>query len=350
MTSGLGSTFTVTALVVSGMIAACPSFLLAQQSVEPRLLLHDSTSIPSNAERQSPAALTRISAFAVSHAGVVVVADNRLQSLRAYRLTGELIAEGSLAMSRTGGRLAANAIAVDELGRIFVYDQLSQSIHRFVLRGRVIAEDHQFATGVRGVRLCAFGGKVYLLGLHDGRTVQQFDARGRRIRSFGNPLGSTPAAGEAIIAAGSSFVCVPERGMVLVAHNVAPIVEAFDSAGQSLWRFASPAFKQLPIRSRPDGSVSFSRGPDPIDALRSVFLVGSQSVGIQVARGGKPDTTRGRSWTLETTYLRIADGSAIGIQSDLVDVVGATPSAVLTVSSAGASLFAWQFAFRGGAP
>ncbi len=329
--SPIGLRRVVRSLLVVVAIALPPQAARPQNSTAASLVLSKLAERDFGADGDS-VRIGVIEDVAMDTQGRIYVLDSRLARLSMFRRRGnslQLIAQTADAEAQLA---VPRAVSVVRPGHVLVLDLATRELVGFELHGRMLRRVGALKLGVHAAKMCTIGSRIYIYGLDNGTILHAVDTTGQVRQAFGTPF----ISGSQVLLQSvepAQLLCIPERGMVLVANAALPQVRAYSSRGRLLWEVTLPDFHPVSITQNSDGSVTFAVPRGGLDETISLATISPGLVALQIGHSDKGRQPRDAYTKIQTRLLRLGDGSEIGRQTTVPKLGSVTDSLFLAASN-----------------
>lgn len=251
--------------------------------------------------------------------GGLFVLDSQRSSIRWYGMDGRYRGVLGRGGQGPGEFRRPSDVAVDDAGNVHVLDPGNMRISVFSVSDDVVRHLTDQRTPPQSVRLCAAGGRRFLLTTTSTHLFVEIDDAGEPIRTFGAPV--TPDARLMAEFRGAPYgyhmnpgpvYCEGESRRLLYASLWTGHVRLYDLDGRSLWQTDLPGFRRVMMRYSPGAGTCCLMGIDPeigsYDQIIAAVLSGSEVVISLRVRSRESSLT---TYTHKTCSLEASTGRFI---------------------------------------
>lgn len=249
--------------------------------------------------------------------GGLFVLDSQRSNIRWYGMDGRY--RGALGRGGQGpGEFRRPSdVAVDDAGNVHVLDPGNMRISVFSVNDDVVRHLTDQRTPPQSIRLCAAGGRRFLLTTTSTHLFVEIDEAGEPIRTFGAPV--TPDARLMAEFRGAPYGyhmnpgpvdCDGESRRLLSASLLTGHTRLYDLDGRLLWQTDLPGFRRVMMKYSPGAGTCCLMGMDPeiggYDEVVAAVLSGDEVV---ISLSGRSSES---SPTYQTCSLEASTGRFMG--------------------------------------
>ncbi len=258
--------------------------------------------------------------------GNIYVLDAHLHNLRVFSPTGKQLASVGRQGKGPGEFFLPVSLAVDRSRNVFVLDRGLGRISRFGWSnedGDSLTYASTFPIDFTAWDLCEMSGHLYVSGYRQGNLIHKFSIEGESRGSFAESESPDHPILQRSLAR-SLLVCDARSRTVVLSLRLLPIVRAYGTNGEQLWRIRLPGFDQVRIETGEDGSVTYSTGESGgHDVTTSLVLLDDERVLVQVGFLADQATDPEDFIEIQSHMVYLDRGSVVSFGSPLPRMVAA---------------------------
>ncbi len=238
----------------------------------------------------------------------IYVLDSRLEKLKRFSSTGELLGETGRSGRGPGEFYVPRRLAVTPSGEVLLFDPGNRRINIY---DRELSLLEDVPLRVLYEDFCLLGDRWFFQRLMDGFTIHELSREGEVLRSFAPPpevARNIPPNLRFRVQRGlahAQLVCDPKENLVISVSQSLPQITAYRSTGQVLWKAEIPEYQQVTLTPTIRGTILHVPDPETNSQhyLGSTALLPSRRLLIQLSViGGNNSELDGGvidSWVLD---------------------------------------------------
>lgn len=254
-----------------------------------------------------PEALGGIRGALVDSDGRIYVLDHRLNRVVLFSPKGVFLS--SLGRPGRGPGEFAQPVSLMWVGRdsLAVLDVAQRRITVLFRDRDKIELSHTVQLEVPAVASgCAINGRLFVLAPANGFMIHEASLSGSVLQSFGEPVKHSHPVAQSILNR-ATIACDSRSGMLLVGWRLEPLVAAFTSDGEELWRARLPSFTPHKVEVTDRGVALRPGSRDGSHVTSFLWVSGEGRVKVQVAL---QDDSFGRTGVYRNVNTITLDGKS----------------------------------------